>query len=525
MSELTDRLTYSFFIPKPIIHDEEQWYFTNNLLSDISKVQDCLAGAGIQKGDRVLVSIPNSYKFICLYLAIIDYGAVVVPINPEMPEYELMAFLHRSRVVSGFIGSHHSSILLKEQAQNFALKSFFSVEEEAILKNKYDYSGSEWLEKDISGKIINRVPYETFENSLAVLLYTSGTTGKPKAVGLTHGQILAAIENIITSHELSAKDITYCFLPLFHINAQVVAVLSTLLSGGKIVIAAKFSASKFWNVINEHNVTWVSAVPTVISILLNSSRPSHISERLRFIRSASSQLSMVIARRFEQSFGIPLIQSYGMTEAASQICVNPLPPGKRVLGSVGRPAGLQLKVVDPNGEQCLPNKIGEIAIQGKNVIHHYIEADNQNDFQHGWFHTGDLGYVDKDGYVFIVGRIKEMINRGGEKISPYEVEEVIRQLPAIKEAAVIGMPNPLYGEMVVAYIVSRSSQGNSDDVTKMVMDHCEKKLSSYKCPAEVYLVEEIPVGPTGKIQRSKLKEISTETYHNQTSNRISGLFK
>ncbi|WP_040209244.1 AMP-binding protein [Neobacillus jeddahensis] len=508
MSVLTDRLQHVLASPKPMIHDQEKWYVTTDIQTDIARVQDCLASAGVLKGERILLSYANSYHFVCLYLAIIDYGAIVVPINPNMPEYELISFIQRSRPVSGFMGSYHADILLKSDFSDCSMGSIFVIDTKSFLTKRFDQTGVTWLESNARGKIRNLISYQTEEDSLAVLLYTSGTTGNPKAVGLTHGQILAAIENIIHSHELSAEDITYCFLPLFHINAQVVAVLSTFLSNGKIVIAPKFSASKFWNVINEHSVTWVSAVPAVISILLNSSPPQQISSHLRFIRSASSQLPMVNARRFEQRFHVPVIQSYGMTEAASQICVNPLPPRKRVLGSVGLPVGVQLKIVDSNGQPCLPTKVGEIVIKGDNVIHHYIEAANQNDFLDGWFHTGDLGYVDKEGYVFIVGRMKEMINRGGEKISPYEVEDVIRQIPEVKDAAVIGLSHPLYGEIVVSYITCQNGQENPDKIVKMVMAHCQKSLSNYKWPAEVYIVDEIPVGPTGKIQRNRLKELN-----------------
>jgi len=511
MSKLTDRLKYKLALTKPIIHDDNRWYLTDELLGDISKIQDCLAGAGVQKGERVLLSYPNSYKFISIYVAIIDYGAVVVPINPNMPEYEFVSFIQRCRPVCGFIGKQHAKILLNNNEMTQSLDSFFVIDSHAFLEKKYTHTVNAWEQDDLNEKMTIANSYQTTEESIAVLLYTSGTTGKPKAVGLTHGQILATIENIIDSHELSSDDITYCFLPLFHINAQVVAVLSTFLSEGKMVIAPKFSASRFWNVVNDLKVTWVSAVPAVISILLNSPRPKELSPSLRFIRSASSQLPMVNARRFEQRFAVPVIQSYGMTEAASQICVNPLPPRKRVLGSVGLPVGLQLKIVDPAGNKCLPNIIGEIVIKGENVISYYIEADNQNDFKEGWFHTGDLGYVDKDGYVFIVGRKKEMINRGGEKISPYEVEEVIRQLPAVKDTAVVGKPHPLYGEIVVSYIVLHDKQADAEDFTKHVLEHCQKSLSSYKCPAEVYVVDEIPVGPTGKIQRARLKELVLET--------------
>lgn len=503
MSKLTHQIQEALLQNRPILHEKETWYTTKELQWEMTKVQDYLITAGVSKGDRVLVGLPNSYQFISIFLGIINYGAVVVPMNPNMPEIEFLSFIERSKPVFGFIKPEYTNFLLKEEVKRIPLDSFCRV----------DYDGYTFFDfKELNKPFQREANIE--EDSIAILLYTSGTTGIPKAVGLTHEQILETATNIIMSHELKSMDTTYCFLPLFHINAQVVAVLSTILSHGKIVLDEKFSATKFWKVLSELQITWVSAVPAVISILLEKSQPSEIPTHVRFIRSASAQLPMIHAKRFEQRFGIPLIQSYGMTEAASQICVNPLPPKKRVLGSVGRPVGLQLQIVDSNGRKVPTNKVGEITIRGKNVITSYVEALNQNDFRNGWFHTGDLGFMDQEGFVFIVGRIKEMINRGGEKISPYEVEDVIRQLPMIKEAAVIGIPHHLYGEEIVAYIRQKQHDHN-DELEQLVIDHCERNLTSFKCPAKVVIVEDLPHGPTGKVQRSRLKEISLEYFQNR----------
>lgn len=502
MSKLTTYLQEAFLQMKPLLHENDRWYTTRDVQLEMVKVQEFLIKAGVAKGDRVLVGLPNSYQFISIFLGIIDYGAIIVPINPNMPESEFLSFIKRSKPVFGFIKQEYTNFLLKEEVTSIPLISFCCV-------NESDYTYFDFKEIDQP----NEKQWYTEEESIAILLYTSGTTGVPKAVGLTHGQILETSQNIITSHELQASDCTYCFLPLFHINAQVVAVLSTILSGGKIVLEKKFSATKFWKVLQDFQITWVSAVPAIISILLEKPHPEEIPTHVRFIRSASAQLPMIHAKRFEQRFGIPLIQSYGMTEAASQICVNPLPPNKRVLGSVGLPVGLELQIVDSNGKRVPANKVGEITIRGKNVISSYVEALNQNDFRQGWFHTGDLGFMDQEGYVFIVGRMKEMINRGGEKISPYEVEDVIRQLPMIKEAAVIGIPHHLYGEEIVAYI-RPDAPYTRGELEQMVISHCKRNLTSFKCPAKVVVVEDLPHGPTGKVQRTRLKEISANYFQN-----------
>ncbi|WP_188881848.1 AMP-binding protein, partial [Alicyclobacillus cellulosilyticus] len=346
------------------------------------------------------------------------------------------------------------------------------------------------------------------EEDVAILLFTSGTTGLPKGVALTHRQVMATARNVIASHRLTPADVSYVFLPLFHINAQVVALLSTLLSGGRMVIEEKFSKSRFWDTVARYRVTWASAVPTVIGILVKATDPPRVPASLRFLRSASAPLPAFVARRFEAKFGIPVIESYGLTEAASQVCVNPLPPGKRKIGSVGLPCGVELRVVDGNDRELPPGEIGEIVIRGESVITSYAYGDaGPETFRGGWFHTGDMGYVDEEGYVYITGRTKEMINRAGQKVSPREVEEVIAQHPAVKQVAVIGLPDELYGEKVLAYVVPEEGMVHDEAAFKEALRQlCQSSLSSYKCPADFHLVDDIPVGPTGKVQRHRLRE-------------------
>lgn len=499
MSELIDHLKQVLqSLDRPLIQENECWNSTEDLQSDIEHVRLILQQAGIRKGDRVLLGLPNSYRFIAIYFAILSAGAVAVPINPRMPVSELQTFLRRCCPAGGFLTEKQSAGLIEPYTSQKILTARLILKE-----SKLNYL--KWKHRDRTEQRLLTESPEPLENDPAVLLYTSGTTGRPKAVGLSHGQIYAAAQNIIWAHRLTSKDIVYSFLPLFHINAQVVGLISPCLSGGKLIIAPKFSASRFWNVVNGQHVTWVSAVPAVLSILLHTGAPDHISSGLRFVRSASAPLPLLHAQQFEKKFGVPVIESYGMTEAASQICVNPLPPEKRVLGSVGLPVGLSLQIVDEQDHVLPSRETGEIVICGKNVITHYVAADNQDDFRNGWFHTGDIGYVNEEGYVFIIGRKKELINRGGEKISPYEVEEAIRQLPEVKQVAVIGLQDPLYGEKVVAYAVPGPGRA-TEHLAEKILDHCRQTLSDYKCPAGVEIVDRIPTGPTGKIQRSLLKK-------------------
>lgn len=510
MSKLTKRLKQTLSRPvRPFIQEGGQWYSTLALRSDMVRIQTYLENAAIRSGARILIGLPNSYRFIAIYLAIIDYGAIAVPVNPKMPVSEFRSFLERCRPVCGFVTEEQSAYLFQQDHVTDTLKTIFlSVQATRGLK-RFDFDHSGWAERQLVEGALLVKGNEPGEGDMAILLYTSGTTGNPKAVGLTHQQVFAAARNIILSHKLSASDIVYSFLPLFHINAQVVGLLSTCLSDGRLIIAPKFSASKFWSVVNREKVTWVSAVPAVISILLNTEKPDYISPQLRFVRSASAPLPLQHARRFEEEFGLPIVESYGMTEAASQICVNPVPPEKRVLGSVGLPTGLSLQIVDEQDRRLPPQESGEIVIRGKNVITHYVKADNQNDFRNGWFHTGDVGYVNEEGYVFIIGRKKELINHGGEKVSPYEVENIIGQVVGVQRVAVIGLKDPVYGEQVAAYIVPKNKGTIFErKLVGEILEQCRQHLSSYKCPTKINIVDEIPAGPTGKVQRGRLKKIA-----------------
>jgi oxalate---CoA ligase len=568
VSTLTKRLKAALADKeKTSIYDSNVWFTNEQFQQDKISLIKILNASGIRPGDRVILGYPNSYAFLVTYLAVLEYGAIVVPVNPNMPFPELYDFLIRSQAATAFLTQDKWIDFSSKGAfsdimacHELPLRQVFCIDStsSAVPNKKFT-----WSEFNISGQGQLEGPFwenqyinipsepcdfqEPSDDALGVIMFTSGTTGKPKAVGLKHRHLLATAENIVVSHKLTPNDVTYCFLPLCHINAQVVAFLSTLLSGGQIVLTERFSASRFWSTIKRHNVTWVSAVPTIITILLKTAAPEEIPSSLRFVRSASAQLPKLHHEQFEEKFGIPVIQAYGMTEAASQICVNPFPPAKRRVGSVGLPIGVKLIISDDDGSRLNQLEIGEIAIQGKGVVEYYEEAESQKEFREGWFFTGDVGYVDEDGYVFITGRKKEMINRAGEKVSPYEVEDVIRQYPGVLQVAVIGLPDAFYGEHVAAYVqvndsvevktdcgheritgtsggytgigagrsvengakkgISTAVKGpiTEDVFVQELMAYCKSAISTYKCPSEIHLVSTLPVGQTGKIQRSVLK--------------------
>ncbi len=491
-----------------VVFFDERWQYGAQLRRDVTNAQAALTRLGVGSGDRIMLVDENSYAFIVGYLAILLCGACVVPVNPHMPAPELIKVAGRSQAAGAVAGRDVLRTVFTDPGLRDVNLRF--VAELGVGPDGVFLAGTGGADGPPGGSSpAAELGAGIGEDAGALLLFTSGTTGAPKGVQLTHRQVMATVHNVIGAHNLTERDITYLFLPLFHINAEVIGLLATLVSGGKLIVEKKFSASRFWPVIQKHGVTWVSAVPTVIGILIKAATYSPAPRHLRFVRSASAPLPSLQGRRFEAMFNVPVIESYGMTEAASQICVNPVPPAARRHGSVGRPYGVDLKVVGSAGRTLEANEIGEIAIRGDSVIREYASGDaSGNGFVDGWFMTGDIGCVDPDGFVYITGRSKEMINRAGQKISPREVEEVIARDPDVRTVAVIGLPDDLYGERVVAYVVPEDAAVRRQETgfKERLRQLCAKSISAYKCPVEYHVVDEIPLGPTGKIQRTRLRE-------------------
>lgn len=447
--------------------------------------------------ERILLLVPNSYDFVVAYTTLLMSGAVVIPANPDATKHELEALLSRSGATTVL-----TTDVISTRIEHEIAWSDIGISQVVRLPHTYQSSANE-----VSDGWSLQIP-EVSENHPAVLMFTSGTTGMPKGVLLTHHHLAAATEQVITSHELTANDVAYGFLPLSHINAQVILLLSTLLSGGTVVLQAKFSASKFWPTVIEHQVTWLSAVPSVIAILTKDETTVTAPPSLRFVRSASAPLSELHHRRFEARFHVPIVEGYGMTEAAGQICINPLEPARQKFGSVGRPIGISLCILDDEGHELSAGQVGEISICRGSVIESYLAdaAVNQKSFHNGWLLTGDFGYVDADGFVFIVGRKKELINRGGEKISPYEVEDVLLSHPEIRQAAAIGIADALLGEHIeVCVSLEVSAMSSHDEIILALQTLCAKQLSSYKRPSRIHILPELPASPTGKVLRHVLR--------------------
>ncbi|HEY0471218.1 MAG TPA: AMP-binding protein [Kribbella sp.] len=337
-----------------------------------------------------------------------------------------------------------------------------------------------------------------------VLLSSSGSTGEPKQVLLSDAQLAYVAAAVADSHQLGPADVGYCPLPLYHVNAEVVGLLATLRARGTLVLDRRFSRSRFWATVDTNAATWVNAVPAMLALLAEEETTTSDPSRIRFIRSASAPLPIPVLRRFENVHHIPVLESYGMTEAASQITVNPL-NGERRPGSVGLPVGGELKVVGDDRQRLPAGVPGTVLIRGAGVIRSYATEVGAERFDaEGWLDTGDLGRLDEDGYVWLVGRSSELINRSGEKILPREIEEVLREDPGVRDAVVVGRPDPVLGEVPVAYVVgSGDDAGLADRLTEL----CKAALARDRRPAELTVVEQLPTTGTGKVLRAAVVEM------------------
>jgi long-chain acyl-CoA synthetase len=345
-------------------------------------------------------------------------------------------------------------------------------------------------------------------DALALLMYTSGTTGRPKGVMLSQSNLGANALAISAEHGLGKDDRVLAVLPLYHINAFAVTMLAPLAHGGSLAMPPKFSAARFWTQATERQCTWINVVPTMISYLLEgAASPREQTEAIRFCRSASAALPPEHLRAFETKFGIGIIETMGLTETVAPSFSNPLEPTQRKLGAVGRASGCEARVIDANLVPVPDGQTGEIAIRGPNVMRGYYkneEATRASFTPDGWLRTGDLGHRDSDGFFFVTGRIKELIIKGGENIAPREIDEALLRHPAVLDAAAVGIADRHYGQEIMACVVLRP--GHALDEASL-RDFCVKHLGSYKTPKVLRFVTDLPRGPSGKVQRLKLLDM------------------
>jgi acyl-CoA synthetase (AMP-forming)/AMP-acid ligase II len=335
------------------------------------------------------------------------------------------------------------------------------------------------------------------------MLHTSGTTSRPKLVPLTQRNLVTSARSIRSTLRLTTEDRGLCVMPLFHIHGIMAGLLAPLEAGGLVFCSPGFNALKFFSWMSEARPSWYTAVPTMHQMILARSsahRDVIAANPLRFVRSSSSSMPPQVIEAIETTFSAPLVEAYGMTEASHQMASNPLPPGNRIRGTVGVAAGPEVAIMDDRGNLLTAGQTGEIVIRGESVMKEYENNPKANAeaFTSGWFRTGDQGVMDPDGYVSITGRLKEIINRGGEKISPREVDEVLMDHPAIQQVVTFAVPHAKLGEDLAAAVVLREGMSLTE---KEVRDFAARRLADFKVPRKVIFLTEIPKGPTGKLQR------------------------
>ena len=469
--------------------------FTYSQFADaVARTAALLAGEGVAKGDVVSLLMPNSVEYVIAYFACWRLGALAGPINSHLKEQEISYVVSNSEAKALLVGSEflpvinqlrdlptlNAVILFDDEAQ--ATRDFTKVEATADV---------------------------TLDDE-AIIIYTSGTTGKPKGCLLTHGNVVANARQISQWLGFNESDRLLTMMPLFHMNAVSVTTMSALYAGGSSVVSPKFSASRFWQIISDYQITSFGSVATMLSMLLTTypeGVPAGLqTEQLRFAMCGSAPVPAETIKRFEETFHCLVIEGYGLSESTCRSTFNP-PDENRRAGSCGLPIGNEMRVVDDDDTEVADGQLGEIVLRGDNVLKGYYKNPEATAvaFRNGWFHTGDIGYRDSEGFYFIVDRKSDMIIRGGENIYPREIDEVLYQHPAVSAAAVVGVPDDLYGEEVAGFVVLRDGGEASE---RELIEFCKARLADYKCPKTIRFVKDIPKGPTGKLLKRELAKMA-----------------
>jgi acyl-CoA synthetase (AMP-forming)/AMP-acid ligase II len=453
---------------------------------------------GIGRGDRVTIVLPNGIELAAAFLTIAA-GATSAPLNPGYSQGEFDFYLSdldaRALVLMTGADSPAREVAKEKHIPVIELTPLPSSQEKP-----FELAGEMGAPAHLTGF--------AEPDEIALVLHTSGTTSRPKMVPLTHQNLCASARHIQRTLELNPADRCLNVMPLFHIHGLIGVVLSSIVAGASVVCTPGFEAERFFEWMGEAHPNWYSAVPTMHqSILARAADTREIvaANPMRLVRSSSASLPPKVMAELEKVFSAPVIEAYGMTEASHQMASNPLPPRLRKPGSVGLPAGPEIAIMDQDGDLLSQGKTGEIVIRGSNVTPGYANNPdaNQKAFTDGWFRTGDEGYFDPQGYLFLTGRLKEMINRGGEKIAPREVDELFMEHPAVAQAVTFSLPHHTLGEDMATAVVLKSG---ASATPKELREFAIARLAAHKVPSQVLILDQIPKGPTGKLQRIGLSE-------------------
>jgi acyl-CoA synthetase (AMP-forming)/AMP-acid ligase II len=454
-----------------------------------------LNSLGIGRGHRVALVLPNGPEAAAAFVSI-GSGTTTAPLSRGLTADEFEFNLSDLRAKALIIEAG-----LDSPARTVAAKLRIPVLE--LVPHRDHGAGTFTLRTAVKNGVGTFQAGLAERDDVALLLHTSGSTSRPKLVPLLHRNVTASAHNIARALQLSADDVCLNIMPLFHIHGLMAAVLASLSAGAQVWCSAGFNALRFFHWLDEVRPTWYTAVPTMHQAIL-SRAPRHREElgrsRLRLIRSSSASLAPQVMEELERTFRCPVIEAYGMTEAAHQMTSNPLPPRERRAGSVGVPAGPEVAIMDEDGLIVPRGRVGEVVIRGANVTPGYENNPdaNENAFIDGWFRTGDQGMLEGDGYLRLTGRLKELINRGGEKIAPIEIDVVLMDHPAVQQCVTFAVPHSKLGEDIAAAIVLRDGMTCSE---RELRDFAARRLEHWKVPRKFLFVREIPKGRTGKLQR------------------------
>ncbi|MFF2083756.1 class I adenylate-forming enzyme family protein [Nocardia sp. NPDC058176] len=431
--------------------------------------------AGVRADDVVAVVLPNRVELVVVLFAAWRLGAAVTPVNPGLTEDDIRYQVEDSG----------AAVVIGEPGRAAVTLDVAALAESA-------------------GPVASAAP----NDGLALIIYTSGTTGRPKGVLLGHDNLAAMCAMIIDALGLDETDHSLLILPLFHVNGIVVSVLSPLLAGGRTTIAGKFSASGFFDTVAAVRPTYFSAVPAIYAMLVAQPEgPDHDVSSLRLAICGAAPMPAELIGRFEQRYGVPIVEGYGLSEGTCASTLNPV-AGQRKPGTVGVPLpGQAVAIMDADGVRAAQGEPGEVVVRGPNVMRGYLgkPGETAETVVDGWLRTGDVGYFDDDGYLVLVDRIKDMIIRGGENLYPKEIENALYRHPAVHEAAVVGVPDPVLGEVPVAHVVAAPQSAVTVDE---LLGHCRAELAAFKVPAAIVLVTELPRNPVGKIDKKRLRALA-----------------
>lgn len=497
-----------------LFYPEKNFSLTYEKLAQlVEQTARLLTKLGLKHKDKVALLLPNIPEFVYFYWGGMRMGAVACPINTLLKGPEIAYVVNHSESKIFVTTPEFFAEIARILPELEAIHTFIIVPDspEATgtleLSNKINFYDAIQDEKSLPS-----CPSQdsVSPNDEAMIIYTSGTTGKPKGVVLTHKNLLADAQAIAQWFNITPRTRMMCILPLFHVNGEVVTLMTPLYAGASVILNRKFSASRFWPTIQDYQVNMFSTVPTILSLLLAHPTPQEDISSLQYGICGAAPLPVEVHKQFENTFQVPIYEGYGLSETTCYSTFNPPNVDHRIIGSIGVAVGNDVAIWDENNKAVPTGEEGEIVIRGENVMKGYFKNPEANEkaFAGGWFHTGDWGKQDEKGFFYILDRVKDMIIRGGENIYPREVDEVLYTHPAIEAAATIGIPDPKYGETVKSFVVLKPKH-HATEVE--LIAYCKDNLANYKCPESIAFISEIPKGPTGKLLRRELRamEISS----------------